>query len=148
MSAKKIRLRIGSVKKAVLVAGQTYQDPRDALNEFVSNAADEYAESERKGERIRIVMRRRGKYPTIVVDDSGRGMSPERLDEVARNLFKSAKAGDDRTLGEKAIGMLAFQQLGANSTSSREKSVRTRPTSEAHSWRSKCDYRSREAKST
>lgn len=83
-------------------------------------------------------MRRRGKYPTIVVDDSGRGMSPERLDEVARNLFKSAKAGDDRTLGEKAIGMLAFQQL-ANSTSSREKSVRTRPTSEAHSWRSKCD---------
>jgi anti-sigma regulatory factor (Ser/Thr protein kinase) len=113
MSAKKIPLRIGSVKKAVLVAGQTYQDPRDALNEFVSNAADEYAESERKGERIRIVMRRRGKYPTIVVDDSGRGMSPERLEEVARNLFNSAKAGDDRTLGEKAIGMLAFQQLGA-----------------------------------
>lgn len=113
MAAKKIRLRIGSVKKAVLVAGQTYQDPKDALNEFVSNAADEYAETEREGERIRIVMRRRGKYPTIVVDDSGRGMSPERLEEVAKNLFNSAKAGDDRTLGEKAIGMLAFQQLGA-----------------------------------
>ncbi|MEE9417598.1 MAG: hypothetical protein V3V01_20125 [Acidimicrobiales bacterium] len=43
MAAKKIRLRIGSAKKAVLVAGQTYQDPKDALNEFISNAADEYA---------------------------------------------------------------------------------------------------------
>jgi hypothetical protein len=32
---------------------------------------------------------------------------------VARSLFESAKAGDDRTLGEKAIGILAFQQLGA-----------------------------------
>jgi len=113
MPPKKIRLRIGSVKKAVLIAGQTYQDPKDALNEFVSNAADEYAETERHGERIRIVMRRRGKYPTIVVDDSGRGMSPERLEEVAKNLFNSTKVGDDRTLGEKAIGMLAFQQLGA-----------------------------------
>jgi hypothetical protein len=39
-------------------------------------------------------------------------MTPDRLREVARNLFESAKAGDDRTLGEKAIGLLAFQQLG------------------------------------
>jgi hypothetical protein len=40
-------------------------------------------------------------------------MDSDRLCEVARNLFKSTKAGDDRTLGEKAIGLLAFQQLGA-----------------------------------
>ncbi len=40
-------------------------------------------------------------------------MSPDRLREVARNLFESTKAGDDRTLGEKAIGLLGFQQLGA-----------------------------------
>jgi hypothetical protein len=39
-------------------------------------------------------------------------MSPERLRQVAKSLFESAKAGDDRTLGEKAIGILAFQQLG------------------------------------
>ena len=47
-----------------------------------------------------------------MVDDRGRGMSPDRLREVARNLFESTKAGDDRTLGEKAIGLLGFQQLG------------------------------------
>ncbi len=40
-------------------------------------------------------------------------MDPDRLREVARSLFKSDKAGDDATLGEKAIGLLAFQQLGA-----------------------------------
>jgi hypothetical protein len=53
------------------------------------------------------VLRRRGRYPMIAVDDSGRGMSPDRLREVARSLFESSKVGDERTLGEKAIGILA-----------------------------------------
>ena len=95
------------------MSGQAYQDPKDALNEFVSNAADEYAEAERPGLRVRVILRRKGRYPVIAVDDLGRGMSPERLREVARNLFESSKVGDNRTLGEKAIGILAFQQLGA-----------------------------------
>lgn len=109
--AERVRLRIGNLAKAVLVSGQAYQDPKDALNEFVSNAADEYVEAGRRGERIRVLLRRKGRYPVIAVDDAGRGMSPERLREVARNLFESSKVGDDRTLGEKAIGILAFQQL-------------------------------------
>ena len=112
MPAERVRLRIGNLANAVLVTGQAYQDPKDALNEFVSNAADEYAEAERPGERIRIVLRRKGRYPVIAVDDVGRGMDADRLRQVARGLFESAKAGDDRTLGEKAIGILAFQQLG------------------------------------
>ena len=107
-----VRLRIGNLAKAVLVSGQAYQDPKDALNEFVSNAADEYAECRLAGERIRILLRRRGVRAVIAVDDVGRGMSPDRLRQVARSLFESAKAGDERTLGEKAIGLLAFQQLG------------------------------------
>lgn len=109
--SEKVRLRIGNLAQAVLVTGQAYQDPKDALNEFVSNAADEYALSGRHGERIRVVLRRKGKYPLVAVDDVGRGMDPDRLRELARNLFKSTKVGDDRTLGEKAIGLLAFQQL-------------------------------------
>lgn len=112
MPPERLRLRIGNLAKAVLVSGQAYQDPKDALNEFVSNAADEYVEAGRRGERIRVMLRRKGRYPVIAVDDVGRGMSPERLREIARNLFESAKAGDERTLGEKAIGILAFQQLG------------------------------------
>jgi len=112
VSPEKVRLRIGNLAKAVLVSGQAYQDPKDALNEFVSNCADEYVEAGRRGERIRILLRRKGRYPLIAIDDGGRGMSPDRLREVARNLFESTKAGDQRTLGEKAIGVLAFQQLG------------------------------------
>src|SRR5436309_9934882 len=112
MTAEKVRLRIGNLAKAVLVTGQAYQDPKDALNEFVSNAADEYAQSGRRGERIRIVLRRRGRYPMIAIDDVGRGMDLDRLRQVARSLFESTKVGDERTLGEKAIGILAFQQLG------------------------------------
>ncbi|MFN2544603.1 MAG: ATP-binding protein [Actinomycetota bacterium] len=110
--AERIRLRIGNMGKAVLVTGQAYQDPKDALNEFVSNAADEYAEADLRGRRIRIVLRRRGRYPVIAVEDSGRGLDAERLREIARNLFNSSKAADPRTIGEKAIGILAFQQLG------------------------------------
>lgn len=112
VTPEKVRLRIGNLAKAVLVSGQAYQDPKDALNEFVSNSADEYAEAGRRGERIRILLRRKGRYPLIAIDDGGRGMSPDRLREVARNLFESSKVGDQRTLGEKAIGVLAFQQLG------------------------------------
>ena len=59
------------------------------------------------------MLRRKGRYPVIAVDDVGRGLDPDRLRAMARNLFESNKAGDTRTLGEKAIGMLAFQQLGA-----------------------------------
>jgi len=113
VDGERVRLRIGNLAKAVLVTGQAYQDPKDALNEFVSNAADDYAEAGLVGGRIRVLLRRRGARAVIAVDDAGRGMEPDRLREVARNLFESSKAGDDRTLGEKAIGLLAFQQLGA-----------------------------------
>ncbi len=113
MTKERVRLRIGNMGKAVLMTGQVYQDPKDALNEFVSNAADEYAQAGVRGGRVRIVLQRRGQHPVIAVEDSGRGMDADRLREIARNLFRSAKAGDPRTIGEKAIGILAFQQLGA-----------------------------------
>jgi len=112
MTKEQVRFRIGSMARAVLITGQVYQDPKDALNEFVSNAADEYAQAGRRGGRIRIVLQRRGRHPVIAIEDHGRGMTADRLREVARNLFRSTKAGDRRTIGEKAIGILAFQQLG------------------------------------
>lgn len=112
MAAEKIRLRIGNLAKAVLVTGQTYQDPKDALNEFVSNAADEYAEVGMREQRIRIFLSRKGRRPFVAVEDAGRGMDEDRLRQVAKSLFESRKAGDPRTLGEKAIGILAFQQVG------------------------------------
>lgn len=112
MTTEEVRLRIGNLAKAVLVTGQAYQDPKDALNEFISNAADEYLEAGIRGGRITVVLRRQGRHPVIAVDDAGRGMSVSELRRVAANLFESSKAADPKTLGEKAIGILAFQQLG------------------------------------
>src|SRR5919198_4777315 len=112
MPTEQVRLRIRNVAKAVLVTGQAYQEPKDAMNEFVSNAADEYAEAGMRGARIRVVLRRKGRRPVIAVSDDGRGLTAEQLRDVAHGLFESTKAGDERTLGEKAIGLLAFQQLG------------------------------------
>src|SRR5437867_2069615 len=110
MAGERVRLRIANLNKAVLVSGQAYQEPKDALNEFVSNAADEYTQAGRTRGRITIHLRRRGRSPLVAVSDDGRGMSPDRLRGIARNLFESTKTADDRTLGEKAIGILAFQQ--------------------------------------
>src|SRR5207245_9069807 len=87
VAAERVRLRIGNLAKAVLVTGQAYQDPKDALNEFVSNAADEYAEAGWWGRRIRIALRRKGRRPVIAVSDDGRGMDLEALRQIARNLF-------------------------------------------------------------
>ncbi len=101
MPTETVRLRIANLGKAVLVSGQAYQEPKDALNEFVSNAADEYAEAGRGGARITLHLRRRGRHPLVAVSDEGRGMSQDRLRQVARNLFESTKAGDERTLGRR-----------------------------------------------
>ncbi len=38
MTTEVVRLRIGNLSKAVLVTGQAYQEPKDALNEFVSSS--------------------------------------------------------------------------------------------------------------
>src|SRR6266508_2907189 len=112
MTTERLRLRIGNMGNAVLITGQAYQDPKDALNEFVSNAADEYAHAGQRGGRSRVYLRTKGRHTLLAVEDAGRGMDEERLREVARNLFNSAKVADPRTIGEKAIGILAFQQLG------------------------------------
>ena len=106
---ERVALRIKNVAKAVLVSGQAYQDPKDALNEFISNAADEYIESGRRGEQVRMVLRRRGQRSFIAVEDFGRGMDPDRLKAVAQGLsgFGAAlmmvppeQQGPDRDPGE------------------------------------------------
>src|SRR3989442_1922721 len=96
MPAEKVRLRIGNLAKAVLVTGQAYQDPKDALNEFVSNAADEDAEAGRPGGRIRVVLRRRGRDPVIAGGDDGRGTDGDRLREVGRRRVQAANAAGSR----------------------------------------------------
>ena len=90
-SSERVRLRIGNLAKAVLVTGQAYQDPKDALNEFVSNAADEYAELGSRGERVRVLLRRKGKRGGgewgLCVTVLGRERS-SRTSRQGRNLLR------------------------------------------------------------
>lgn len=111
---QEIPLRIRNFSKNLLYLGQVYADPRDALNEFVSNAADEYAQAGRAGEAIRIGLHRKGDRPWLLVSDRGRGMSQEQLERVATNLCESEKAGFRQVpevIGEKGIGILGFASL-------------------------------------
>jgi hypothetical protein len=90
--SRTIPLRIANLGKGLRYLGQVYGDPRDALNEFVSNAADEYAQAGPAGRTIRITLRRGGRMPQIVVSDHGRGLTRDRLEAVAGHLCESEKA--------------------------------------------------------
>jgi anti-sigma regulatory factor (Ser/Thr protein kinase) len=112
--SRSVPLRIANLAKGLLYLGQVYADPRDALNEFVSNAADEYAQGGRRGGIIRIALRRASREPEIIVSDAGRGMTRQRLEEVAGSLCESEKARAqeaERIIGEKGIGILGFASI-------------------------------------
>ncbi|HLC27082.1 MAG TPA: ATP-binding protein, partial [bacterium] len=109
-----VPLKIRNLSKNLLYLGQVYADPRDALNEFVSNAADEYMQSERQGEVIRIYRNRKGDRPWLQVSDRGRGMSRRQLERVATSLCESEKANIreiPEVIGEKGIGILGFASI-------------------------------------
>jgi hypothetical protein len=93
-SGERVRLRIGSPAKAVLETGQAYQDPKDALNEFVSNPADEYIEADRHPDYL------------LVKDDEA-SLLDYLATLVAKEyvLFKNPRAGSD-DLSEGMVRML------------------------------------------
>ncbi len=75
MPAEEVRLRIGDLDKAVPVTGQADQDPKDALNQLVSNTASECAEAGLawRGGRNGAVLRRRRRPVSAIAEDE-RGM--------------------------------------------------------------------------
>ncbi|MBI3014251.1 MAG: ATP-binding protein, partial [Candidatus Tectomicrobia bacterium] len=111
---QEIPLRIRNLSKNLLYLGQVYADPRDALNEFVSNAADEYVQAGRQGAVIQIYLGRKGDRPWPRVSDRGRGMSRPQLERVATSLCESEKANFrevPEVIGEKGIGILGFASI-------------------------------------
>jgi hypothetical protein len=53
-----ILLHIANLGKGLQYLGQVYSNPRDAPNEFVSNAAGEYAQAGPPGRTVRVTLRR------------------------------------------------------------------------------------------
>lgn len=100
-------LQIGDVNKAIFHLGNVYDDPRDALAEFVTNGIDARAG------HIFIRLHRRGSSGSIEVEDDGDGMTLGDLRRIAVSLCDSIKAEDERTVGEKGIGILGYQELAS-----------------------------------
>jgi hypothetical protein len=99
------KLEIGDVTKAIFHLGNVYEDPRDALAEFITNSIDARAT------QIVVQLHRRGAKGSIEITDDGDGMTASDLSRIARSLCDSIKADDERTVGEKGIGILGFQEI-------------------------------------
>jgi len=88
--------------------GSVYNDPRDALKEYIANSLDADANN------IVVDLSKR-KAGTIVIRDDGVGMDRQKLHSVPDRVGLSDKLLMGNRIGEKAIGILAFYSLGANS---------------------------------
>ena len=120
---EKGKLQIGDLDKAIFHLGNVYDDPRDALAEFVTNGLDAGAA------HVLIRLHRRGAFGRIEIEDDGLGMSQGELSRVATSLCDSIKAQDDRSVGEKGIGILGYQEIASQCLiSSRTESSDSRTT--------------------
>jgi len=98
-------ISIGDVQNVIQILGEVYRDTRDALAEFITNAADANAT------KIYVFLHKRAKEPYIQVSDNGDGMPTNILKYVAENIGKSLKRYDPKSAGEKGIGILGFQKI-------------------------------------
>ena len=100
-----VLLSIGDEENVIRILGDVYDDPRDALAEFITNAI------EAKATKIYVFLHKRAKEPYIRVFDNGDGMIKDMLKHVAKNIGNSLKRYDPETPGEKGIGILGFQAI-------------------------------------
>ena len=102
---EELMLSIGDEENVIRILGDVYNDPRDALAEFITNAI------EAKATKIYVFLHKRAREPYIQVSDDGKGMTKDMLKYVAKNIGNSLKRYDPKTPGEKGIGILGFQAL-------------------------------------
>ena len=91
----------------MLLLGEVYEDIRDALGEFISNAEDAEAT------KIRIHLPGRGR---LNIEDNGTGMTREDLEHVPFHIGDSLRALQQGKIGEKGIGLLGFQAFADRCT--------------------------------
>jgi len=101
-----VLLSIGDEENVIRILGDVYNDPRDALAEFITNAI------EANTTKIYVFLYKRAKEPYIRVSDNGNGMTKDMLKYIAKNIGNSLKRYDPKSAGEKGIGILGFQAIG------------------------------------
>lgn len=102
---EELMLSIGDEENVIRILGDVYNDPRDALAEFITNAI------EAKATKIYVFLHKRAREPYIQVSDNGEGMTKDMLKHIAKNIGNSLKRYDPNTPGEKGIGILGFQAI-------------------------------------
>jgi len=102
---EELMLSIGDEENVIRILGDVYNDPRDALAEFITNAIEANAT------KIYVFLHKRAKEPHIQISDNGDGMTKDILKYVAENIGKSLKRYDPKSAGEKGIGILGFQAI-------------------------------------
>jgi hypothetical protein len=104
----------------MLLLGEVYEDIRDALGEFLSNAEDAEAS------KIRIHLPGRGR---LIIEDNGAGMTREFLSAVPHRVGDSIRALQEGKIGEKGIGILGFQAIAQKCT------IISRARGQRETWR-------------
>jgi len=98
-------LSIGDEENVIRILGDVYNDPRDAMAEFITNAIEASAT------KIYVFLHKRAKEPYMRVSDNGDGMTEDGLKYARKNIGNSLKRYDPKTPGEKGIGILGFQAI-------------------------------------
>lgn len=102
---KRIELTETGLENVLSHLGNVYINPLDAFREFITNGID-------AGASNIIVSLQRKKPMGLSIQDDGKGMSFEEVLELPNRIADSIKAMDDSVIGEKGIGMLAYQAMG------------------------------------
>ena len=92
---EELMLSIGDEENVIRILGDVYNDPRDALAEFITNAIEANAT------KIYVFLHKRAREPYIQVSDNGKGMTKDILKYVTKNIGNSLKRYDPKTPGEK-----------------------------------------------
>jgi len=99
-------IEIGDIPNILKLLGEVYDDPRDALAEFITNSIDA------KATKIMIEINKNKKNPYVLISDNGIGMTENDLERIAKNIGLSIKRGMNDTVGEKGIGILGYRNIG------------------------------------
>ena len=100
------KIEIGDLDNVLKLLGEVYDDPRDALAEFITNSIDA------KATNIRVEINKKSGNPYVCISDNGFGMDEKELERVATNIGLSIKKFDPETVGEKGIGILGYTNFG------------------------------------
>ena len=121
----KVKLHTGPGVFEVLA--NVCRSPQEALKQFVENAADAIEQAKTDEGYIRLMLRhepagngqKEGSLQSIVIQDNGVGMTPEKMKQVLHRIGASEKI-NLALRGEQGIGILAFaliaQELHLSST--------------------------------